>query len=68
VRYLVNVPIDGVRIRDGRHEEVHLDAGAVFTLSRAVHLNSRLIEAIWDGDFVLLFANDLDTRCERISG
>jgi hypothetical protein len=67
VRYLVNQSIEGVRIRAGRHEEVRLDAGAVFRLSRTVHLNSRLVEAVWDGDSVLLFADDLETKCERIA-
>jgi len=68
VRYLVNAPIDGVRIRDGRTEEVHLDAGAVFKVCPQVHPNSHLIEVMWDGGPIILFADDLDTRCERISG
>jgi hypothetical protein len=67
VRYLVNVPIDGVRIRDGRHEEVHLDAGVVFTLAPKIGPNSHLIEATWDGDSILLFADDLENKCERIA-
>jgi hypothetical protein len=67
VRYLVNLPIDGIRIRDGRHEEVHVDAGVVFTLAPKIGPNSHLIEAVWDGDSILLFADDLKNKCERIA-
>jgi hypothetical protein len=68
VRYLVNVPIDGIRIRDGRTEEVYLDAGAVFRISPSVYPKSHLIEAIWDGGSILLFADDLENKCEPILG
>jgi hypothetical protein len=67
-RYLVNLPIDGIRIQDGRHEEVHLEAGAVFTVVPKVARHSHLIEAMWDGDYILVFTEDLDNNCEKILG
>jgi hypothetical protein len=67
MRYLVNSPIDGLTIQNGQHIEVHLPEGAVFTLSQNVGLNPRLIEATWDGRSILLFAEDLTTKCEKIA-
>jgi hypothetical protein len=67
MRYLINDPIDGLAIRDGEHVTVHLEAGGIFTLSPRNGLKSRLIEATWDGDPILLFADDLDAKCERIA-
>jgi len=68
VRYLVNSPIDGLAIRNGQHVAVRLDAGAVFTLSPRIAPHARLIEATWEGNSILLFADDLDSKCERIGG
>ena len=51
----------------GGTEEVHLDAGVVFTLAPKIGLNSHLIEATWDGDSIILFADDLENKCERIA-
>jgi hypothetical protein len=66
--YLVNAPIDGVAIRDGQHVTVRLEPGNVFKIAPRIALNSRLIEATWDGNPILLFADDLDSKCERIDG
>jgi hypothetical protein len=67
VRYLVNSPIDGLTIQNGQHAGVHLPGGAVFTLAPKIALNSRLIEATWDEKSILLFADDLTRRCEKIA-
>jgi hypothetical protein len=66
VRYLVNAPIEGLAIQNGRHVEVRLEAGAVVLLSRQRAPNPRLVEATWDGRSILLFADDLENRCERV--
>jgi hypothetical protein len=47
---------------------VRLEPGNVFKIAPRIALNSRLIEATWDGNPILLFADDLDSKCERIDG
>ena len=67
VYYEVRAPITGVLIQDSGCEDVHLQSGAVFTLTRVPLPNSYIVEARWDGKLLRLLVDDFMANCDWLA-
>lgn len=62
-RYRVSSPTLALLEEEGRHVARTVPAGAVVEVD-GIFENNRLVEVLWDGKRVMMFAQDLRSRAE----
>ena len=64
-RYRLKTPTLALLEEEGRHVAHTVPSGAIVVLDRAPTDGEKLVEVVWDGRRVMMFAQDLRSRGER---
>jgi hypothetical protein len=67
-RYRITHPTIALFEEDGRHVANTLPAGAVVEINGDSFDGDKLLEVVWDGKRVMMFAQDLRKRAEGAKG
>jgi len=63
-RYRIKNPTVALVEEDGRHVAHMVPAGSIITTDGAAFDGEKLINVVWDGKTVMMFAQDLRSRAE----
>jgi uncharacterized protein (DUF433 family) len=66
-RYRIKHPTIALFREDGRHIAHTVPAGAFITVDGAAFNGKRLVDVTWDDKKVMMFAQDLRSRAERVA-
>ena len=64
-RYRLKTPTLALVEEEGRHVAHTVPGGAIVVLDRKAGDGEKLVEVVWDGKRVMMFAQDLRSRGER---
>ena len=65
-QYQITYPTIALFEEDGRHVAHTVPAGVVITVEGNAFDGEKLVNVIWDGKEVMMFAQDLRVRAEKV--